>query len=348
MSTCNVETEPTSVLRRPDKSRPQEDEKALWLTWEVQPRNRSMSRALGIPLHEILMDGGRVRRLLASMIATLRLLRLERPAIVFASNPSLVLSLCLLLSRRALGFRFVSDSHYGGVVAVKGGRIVQHLLDVINARADLVIVTTEGHARRVRAVDGTAFVFPDPLPQLSATNRRPAVLASEERSVLFICSFDADEPFREVFEAARLLERKGFRVFVTGRYARVGLAPESVPQVRLLGYVDRATYDDVLRCIDVILDLTAWEDCLVCGAYEAMVAAKPCVLSRTKSLTGLFTHGTIFTTHEPEAIASAVESAYEHRHQLSALIPEWLAKHAVETERRACSLRSTVGLPAAG
>jgi glycosyltransferase involved in cell wall biosynthesis len=306
-----------------------------------------MSRELGVPLHEIMLGGSRVRRLVASMVATFRLLRRERPAVVFGSNPSLVLTVFLLLTRRALGFRFVTDSHYGGIVAVNGGPLVQRLLDFVNARADVVIVTTEGHARRVRERGGTPFVFPDPLPQLPPSNGRPAALEGTAKSVLFICSFDKDEPFTEVFEAARLLEAKGFRVFASGRYARVGLTPEAVPHVRLMGYVDRATYDGMLRHSDVVLDLTTWEDCLVCGAYEAMVAAKPCVLSRTESLTGLFTAGTVFTSHAPAAIASSVEAAYADRERLSAAIPSWLEAHDRATRQRVSALRRAVGLPVA-
>lgn len=307
-----------------------------------------MSRDLGVPLYEFAYGGSRVRRQLKCMTATVEVLRRERPQVVFASNPSLVLTLFLLACSPLLGFRFVSDAHYGGVVAVNGGAMVQRLLDFVHRRADLVIVTTEGHARRIREAGGTAFVCPDPLPQLPPTRARPDGMAGTERTVLFICSFDRDEPYAEVFEAARILVPLGFRVFVSGRFARIGLTPDAVPQVTLLGYVDRETYDAYLGNVDLVLDLTTWDDCLVCGAYEAMVAMKPCVLSRTAALTGLFTDGTVFTSHAPEEIAQAVQSAYDRREALRASIPGWLHRHEEATKARAVALRSAVGLPPAG
>ncbi len=318
---------------------------AVWITWESQPRNRSMSRELGVPLHELAFSGSRLSRQWRSIRATLRVLRRERPDVVFASNPSLVLTFVLLACRAWFGYRFVSDAHYGGVVAVNGGATVQRLLDFANARVDRVIVTTDGHAQMIRAAGGDPFVCPDPLPVLPAASARPAGLRDVDRSILFICSFDKDEPFAEVFEAAKLLVPDGFRVFVSGRFARIGLTAAAVPHVTLLGYVDRETYDAYLLNVDLVLDLTTWEDCLVCGAYEAMVAEKPCVLSRSAALTGLFTDGTVFTSHAPEDIAHAVREAYDRRAELRATIPDWLRRHGEATRARAAALRSAVGLP---
>ena len=168
-----------------------------------------------------------------------------------------------------------------------------------------------------------------------------------KKSVLFICSFDLDEPFSEVFEAAGSLAEQGFTLYASGRYSRAGLSPETVPNAVLLGYVDRATYDAYLQNVDVVLDLTTWEDCLVCGAYEAMAARKPCVLSRTPALTELFTHGTVFSSHAPHDIAAAVVAAYERREPLRAEIGEWIARHERATRERVAALRSAVHLPPA-
>jgi len=318
---------------------------AIWLTWERQPRNRSMARELGIPLYEIVRAGGRLRRQWASARETWRVLRSARPEAVFASNPSLVLTLLLLAWRPLLRYRLASDAHYGGIVAVNGGRVVQIVLDFINRVTDLTIVTTDGHADIVHRLGGTALVCPDPLPDLPDEVILPPALASGGPTVLFICSFDRDEPFADVFEAAESLAADGFRIFVSGRYARVGLSPEGVPHVTLLGYVDSATYDGYLRHVDVVLDLTTWEDCLVCGAYEAMAAGRPAVLSTTSALTRLFTAGTVFTGHAPVEIADAVRRAYAQRAALAAAIPGWTAHHVAQTRERMAAIRAAMNVP---
>lgn len=318
---------------------------AIWVTWETQPRNRSMARELGVPLHVFDFGGGRARRQLRAISATLRLLWTTRPSVVFASNPSLVLTYLLLACRAVLRYRLVSDAHYGGVVDVTGSRLVQRLLNFANRHADVVIVTNSGHAGRIAAVGGTPFVCPDPLPQVRTSVAPPEALTGAQKSVLFICSYDPDEPFQAVFEAANRLAERGFRLFASGRYSRVGLSTGDAPNAVLLGYVDRATYESYLRNVDVVLDLTTWQDCLVCGAYEAMAAGKPCVLSRTDALTELFTHGTVFCSHDPDAIAQAVLQAYEQRSALRSQIADWVQQHQRSTRARMDALRSAVRLP---
>jgi glycosyltransferase involved in cell wall biosynthesis len=317
---------------------------ALWITWESQPRNRSMARALGVPLHELYFTGPRTRRQLKSLWVTLRLLVRERPAVVFASNPSLVLTYAMLLCRLFLRFRFVSDAHYGGIVAVAGGARLQRALDFANRHADFVIVTTAGHADRVRSLGGRPLICPDPLPELAGDAARPPGMNGARKSVLFVCSYEIDEPYTAVFEAARSLTDRGFTVFASGAYRRVGLTQQAVPHVKLLGFVDRALYETFLRHVDVVLDLTTWDDCLVCGAYEAMAAGRPCVLSQTAALTGLFTHGTVFSSHEPDAIARAVVAAYERREALTSQIPDWVRGHDALIRTRAAAIRAAVGL----
>ena len=318
---------------------------AIWITWEVQPRNGSMARELGVPLHVLEFRGGRVRRQIRAIAATIRLLRKTRPRVVFAPNPSLVLTYLLIVCRALFRFQFVSDAHYGGVVDVTGRRVVQRLLNFAHRHVDLVIVTNPGHAERVRSHGGKVFVCPDPLPQPPRNLPRPDGMKGVQKSVLFICSYDADEPYREVFAAADSLSALGFRVFASGRYARVGISPESFPGVVLLGFVDRNTYDAYLHNVDLVLDLTTWQDCLVCGAYEAMAAGKPCVLSGTKALTELFTHGTVFCSHDPGDIMQAVLAAYEHRATLKAEIEAWADQHRDLTQARVAALRAAVGLP---
>lgn len=303
-----------------------------------------MARELSVPLYVFDFHGGRIKRQLRAIRETLRLLRTRRPAVVFAPNPSLVLTYVLLACRFIFRYRLVCDAHYGGVVDVTGSRLVQRLLNFANRHADLVIVTNAGHAERVRLCGGSPFVCPDPLPQIPPADRRPPLMNGTEKSVLFICSYDADEPFNEVFEAARVLADHGFRVFASGRYSRAGITAGAQPHVELLGFVDRATYDAYLQNVDIILDLTTWQDCLVCGAYEAMAAGKPCVLSRTEALSTLFTHGTVFCSHEPNAIAEAVLHAYEQRAALKAQIGDWTTQHQRRTRDRVEALRATLQL----
>ena len=203
---------------------------------------------------------------------------------VIATNPSLVLGLLLLGLRRWYGFALVSDAHYVGVRALRGGRLLQSVLDFHNARVDLVIVTNERHAAYVAALGGRAYVCPDPLPDLSAQD---CAVPVPDKAVFLVCSFEQDEPFEAVFSAFSGLQH-GYTLFVSGRYTRAGIDPARFPWVRFLGYVSEQEYYAYLRSCAVIVDLTELEDCLLCGAYEALAARKPLVVSNTSALASYF------------------------------------------------------------
>lgn len=133
-------------------------------------------------------------------------------------------------------------------------------------------------------------------------------------------------------------------MFVSGSYQRAGISPDTVPHVNLLGFIDRKSYEAYIRNVDVVLDFTIWDDCLVCGAYEAMAAGRPCVLSRTRALTALFSRGAVFTSHEPSEIARAVLTAYERRDFLRSEIPSWVREHERAIGAHVVAIRADLGL----
>jgi glycosyltransferase involved in cell wall biosynthesis len=310
--------------------------KIIWLTWEKQIRNRSMSCALGVPLFTMLSARGRWVRYASCISRTLALLCRERPSVVICQNPSLVLTFLLLGLRRFLGFKVAIDAHFGGVEAYNGSKVFQRVLDYCNRTADLVIVTNEGHARRIRSLDGNTFVCPDPLPDLSAHRGQEEKILQK---VFFICSFDIDEPFQEVFRAAEALLPEGFRFFASGNYRKAGIAPDDFPHVKLLGFVPEPEFYRHLFSSQVVVDLTDHENCLVCGAYEALEAGKPLVLSKKRALQEYFSGGTVFTSHQATEIAAAVRQAHAERSRLTEECRQWVAQARADMDKRIASLR---------
>ena len=73
----------------------------------------------------------------------------------------------------------------------------------------------------------------------------------------------------------------------------------------------------------VVLDITTHENCLLCGAYEAMSACKPLVTSNSQILRTYFNKGTIYTEHDAGKIADAIRKAYETKDLLSQEICVW-------------------------
>jgi glycosyltransferase involved in cell wall biosynthesis len=310
--------------------------RVIWITWERQIRNRSMSEALRVPLFEIISSRSRIGRYASCISRTLEVLYRERPSIVICQNPSLVLTFFLLKLKPIFGFKVVIDAHFGGVEAYNGSEVFQRILDHCNGTADLVIVTNENHGRYVRAARGKTFVCPDPLPDLS-----PYQGSREEirGKVFFICSFDIDEPFHEVFRAAEMLSPEGLRFVVSGNYGKAGIDRAAFPHMELLGFVPEVEFYHHLFSCQVVVDLTDHENCLVCGAYEALAAEKPLVLSKKRALQDYFRGGTVFTENRAGDIASAVRRAFLDRVKLGEGAREWASHTRSEMRQRLASLR---------
>ena len=318
----------------------------LWIDWDRHLRTHSLCERLQIELLEVCIPGSRVLRYLRSSWRTLGRIRAARPGVVIATNPSLVLGLLLLLVRRWYGFALVADAHYAGVRALSGSSLLQRLLDFYNARAALVIVTNEPHALYLRARGCPAFVCPDPLPRLPP----PSALVVPPRSVFLVCSFDPDEPYAAVFAAFGQLARQGdYTLIVSGNYAKAGVDPHGFPGVRLLGYVPEGEYYAYLQACALVMDLTVLEDCLVCGAYEALAAGKPLITSASAALRGYFADAALYSAHEPEAIAACVEAAFAEREALTRRVSSWRVRNEQLLAERLGALQGALqGLAAQG
>jgi glycosyltransferase involved in cell wall biosynthesis len=91
----------------------------------------------------------------------------------------------------------------------------------------------------------------------------------------------------------------------------------------MLGFVPEEEFYRELFSSEIIVDLTENDNCLVCGAYEAMEAGKPLVLSRKEALEEYFTGGTVFTDNDAGAIVQAVREAHRRKEQLRQQAALW-------------------------
>jgi glycosyltransferase involved in cell wall biosynthesis len=262
----------------------------------------------------------------------------RRPEVVIATNPSIVLGLLLLLLRKWYGFKLVSDAHYVGVRAFNEAWLLQRLLDFYNARADLVVVTNESQARFVSTLGAQTYVCQDPLPDIP----RPlqSRIAPAERSALLICSFNSDEPYEATFEAFSSLQEDGFTLFVSGNYRKAKTDLSRFPWVRMLGFLPTDEYYGFLLSVSVVIDLTTREDCLVCGAYEAIAARRPLIVSRTEALRDYFGDSVVLTDNTSEAIRESVLLAFAHRDELAHRAEDWVARNDLYMDQRIAGLRA--------
>jgi glycosyltransferase involved in cell wall biosynthesis len=158
-------------------------------------------------------------------------------------------------------------------------------------------------------------------------------------NVVFVCSYDEDEPVEEAIAAARQID-PSWRLYITGNYRRhVARFPSlaSPPDtVKLTGFLTEGDYQTLLRSADVILALTTHDHTLMCVAYEAVSLVKPVVASDMSAMRAYFRRGFVFTENSAAAIAAALRSAVHQGQQLrseatilrSELEADWNARFA--------------------
>ena len=287
----------------------------LWITWEIQRRNRSLSTALSARLVEITSNQNRAIRYLTSIFKTVSNIRQRKPEILFVQNPSMVLALTAVFYHKVTKLPVVIDAHNSGVLpSDNDNSILNRLAIFIIKNTPLTIVTNNKLAEYVTLVGGRATVLPDPLPAIPDNNIRKKLKGRV--NALFICSWADDEPYQNVIKASKLLN-KDICIYITGRSKGKETICAPLPEnIILTGFISEADFNTMLFSCDLILDLTTREDCLVCGAYESLAVNRPLILSDTAALQNYFKYGAIYTDNSINNIADQITFAATQSSQL--------------------------------
>lgn len=281
------------------------NKKCIWITWETQRRNRSISKAINCKLYELNYDKyNAIFRYAASLIKTLLIILKEKPDVVIVQNPSILLALMAVVSKHLLSYKCIVDAHNAGLFPFENKyTLLNYVSKKIQILADMVIVTNDALVDVVNSNGGKAINLPDKLP--SCPDKVEHVEMKGEMNLLFVCTFSDDEPYRELVEAAKLIPNDMF-IYVTGKYKGKINEQEMPPNLKLLGFVADNKYWDYLATADGVIVLTTRENCLTCGAYEAVSLGKPMILSNTKAIKKYFNSGAIYCDATADGIYSAL------------------------------------------
>ena len=290
--------------------------KKVWITWGSYRRSRELARALNVSHYELEFAHRKMTKYIDLILRTWFILRNDRPEIVFCQNPSIVLSFFLVSVKRIFQFVLIVDAHNAGIFPFEERFSILNLMTrMIHRRADLTIVSNDRLKFVVEKADGRAFVLHDKIPSFHGISRRPLM---GQENVLFICTFSEDEPYNEVIEAARKIDRRTV-IYVTGHRSRLPQEIVDLPKnVIFTDFLPEDQYIEMIASADVIIDLTTRENCLVCGAYESIALGKPLIVSDTGALRELLPDGVLFTNNRSDDIADKIRLAIEDKMNLRA------------------------------
>jgi glycosyltransferase involved in cell wall biosynthesis len=315
-----------------DRAATRVENRALWISWLHQRRTSELARAMNLPLYTFAFTGARPVRHLRAILSTVALLVRTRPALVLVQNPSIMLAALACTLRPLLGFKVVVDRHSNFDFSNTTTGVFNRISTYSLARANLTIVTNDAVRQIVERAGGRAFVLQDKLPDIP---QAPPTKLQGQFNVLFVCSFSKDEPVDSVLEAARLLS-PDVCIYVTGNNLKLDPAEQSKASANVVftGFLPVEQYDGLLRSCDVVLSLTTRQHTLTSGAYEALGADKPLVLSSTDALTAYFRSAAVRTGSSGPEIAEAISTARAHISELRAQVAPFKAELIADWTRR--------------
>jgi glycosyltransferase involved in cell wall biosynthesis len=241
-------------------------------------------------------------RYMVSFVLTLRILFKKKPDVIFSLNSPQPLLLAIYLFTRLFGGVYILDSHSAPFSHPR----VQWLRPAYRffaSRAFFNINTNEFHQSLVESWGGRSFVISDiPLKIEDNYPRRK----TNDRSIVYVASFDFDEPLEEVLKTARKLPEVTFHI--TGKYHK---APQELLRklpcnVQLEGFLPRSDYLGLLKSVKAVMALTTRDFTMQMGAYEALSLEKPIITSDWPILRTSFGNGAVYVKNTSESIHDGV------------------------------------------
>ena len=239
----------------------------------------------------------------------------RRPRIVFASNPPTFSPLIVWFYCLLFNAKFCMDSHTSAFDRPRW-LFFMPLHAFLGRRAIWEATTNEELSDRMRAKGVTSVSVSD-IPFEMPTGGSYEV-AEDKTTVVFICSFDVDEPVEELFIAAKDLPDAHFYVTGNPKKAPDALLAMKPDNVTLTGFLSNEDYAELLRVVDAVMVLTTYDFTMQRGGSEAITVGKPLITSDFKILHEVFSKGTIHIDNSPQSIIDSVNTMAVEKDKLQA------------------------------
>jgi glycosyltransferase involved in cell wall biosynthesis len=282
--------------------------KRVFIVWaRYHRRSELLAQHLGATIHYVYH--GRMGQVWQAPVRyvveawrTWRVLRRERPDVIFVQNPPIFAVVVASLYARCYGAQYVIDSHTGAFLGRRWGwsvglhRMLSRgaLTTLVHNSSQEKIVERWGCRYSVLGFTPGDYPPGEPYP------------LTEKFNVAVICNFDPDEPLEILFEAAGHL--RGVCFYMTGDAQRLDrrLLMKKPENICLTGYLSYERYVGLLRGVSAIMDLVNNEHTLLMGAFEAVSLGVPLIVSDWPLLRDYFSLGTVYIPNTVEGVCEGV------------------------------------------
>lgn len=304
-------------IKQKDGLRQVNKNKKLWIAWQKHRRTLELNKIL---CFDLVIYESKLPRILNHpffLFKSWLLIHFSRPKLLLVQNPSIFLTVLACFLKYLYDYKLIVDAHNAGLSPPMP--FLNRLYAFMQKRANLTIVTNEGLAEIVKSNKGLPFILPDKIPQELLIEK---ISFKSVKALMYICTFGSDEPWEEVINAAKKFDNNTL-FYITGDFKKVkSLTKKSPSNVIFTGFLPDKEYWGLLCSVNLAIDLTLRENCLVCGAYEALAVGTPAILSDTKALKNYFYKGFVFSRNDKESLISKIREALEMENTLRKEIVE--------------------------
>ena len=276
----------------------------LWISWESHRRTDEICDFLSIKPCVIISSKTSKVRYFYLVKETLKKIYKTKPSTLIVQNPSIVLASIAVILQLFFKYRLFVDAHNEAVQPyTHNSGVVKFAARLLMRYSKYTIVTNKYLAKIVDNCGGQAVILPDRVPRVGTI--KPISLAQDTFNIILIATYAADEPIVEIIDAACSLKDK-VTLYVTGNFSKLEKSYiESLPSnIVFTGFLTNEDYWSYLKAADTVIDLSLKDNCLVCGAYEAVAVSTPLILSDSKASVEYFNKGTLYTDNSTDNIRS--------------------------------------------
>ena len=295
-----------------------------WITWETQRRNEELANAFACEFFKFDYSAlPQVVRYLKSISATWQVLNKRQYDLIFAQYPSLLLNLALIVCKSWFKYQLVIDAHNTAIRHLQSGGLLKLLASYALRHADMVIVSNQQIAQTLSTYRINATVLPDKIPHIPQRQLGRDWVHLPRPFVVLIATFAPDEPIDTFIKGVQLATQP-ITLFVTGQCSKAkNLLHHASTQIIFTDYLTYPQYEGLIQNADLLVDLTTLDNCLVCGAYEALAVGVPALVSDNAATREMFKKGFIFAKNSPLDYAQAIGKFFENRNLLKKEITDY-------------------------
>ena len=286
----------------------QRTQRRVSISWIRQStRGQSVARELHAK-HYCVTSLGRSRRRnaplrwLLNAAKTWRILRAEKPDVIFVENPPIFAGLVAWLYCRHRRAVYVLDTHSGAFTYTRWAAF-SWLHKFIARRALLSLVHNDPMRKKVSAWGASALTVegdPFDLPSEGVYELETGF------NVAVVSSFDKDEPIEVVLDAARELPDVKFYITGDSRLCPSEVRAHAPDNAVFTGFLALSQYAALLRGSDVVVCLTTHDNTMQSGAYEAVALRRPVITSNWGVLRSVFRRGAVCINISSDELVSAI------------------------------------------